>query len=173
MSRRARIVLIVALAIASTTVLAVGAGAVYVYRDGMIDVHVQEKEPGGTAIHVMVPTVFVRVVLAFVPLSPDMRPGPEVRPWWPVVEAASSAIAGAPDGVFVQVDGPDEHVRIAKEDGRLVVDVDDTDARVRVSVPVRAVEYVVRRIRPGESGWCPRARIRITASTRAPVAPPA
>lgn len=173
MSRGARIVLVVAAVCVSASVLMAGAGAVIVYREGMIDVNVQEKEPGGTYVHLMVPGALVRLVLALVPFSENMRPGPEARPYWPLVEAACSGISRSPDGVFVQVDGPDEHVTIEKKGGHLVVDVDDADARVHVSIPVRAVEYVVRRIRPAESGWGPKATISLTEARPSRGAPPA
>src|ERR1041385_2433563 len=104
MSRGVRIVLIVAAVFVSASVLMAGAGAVYVYRDGMIDVQVQEKAEDGSNIHVMVPTSLVRLVLAFVPLSDDMRPPEEVRQWWPLVEAACTGISRAPDGVLVEVE---------------------------------------------------------------------
>lgn len=177
LSRRARIILIVAVVCVSASFLLSAAAAVYVYRDGMIDVNVQEKESGGTYVHVMVPTTLVRVALWFVPFSDDMMAGPEARPYWPLVEAVCSGIARSPDGVLIQVDGPDEHVVVEKRDGSLVVDVDDHDAKVRISIPVRAVGFVVRRMRPSPHGWCPRATISLTeavsdpAATRAPATP--
>lgn len=173
MSRGTRIVLIVAAVCVSASVLMAGVGAVVVYRDGLIDVNVQEKEAGGSYVHLMVPTTLVRVALAFVPFDDRMRPGPEARPYWPVIEAACAGIARSPDGVFVQVDGPDEHVTIEKRGGSLVVDVDDTDAKVRVSIPVRAVEYVVRRMRPSSPVWGPRATISLTDAAPAPATSPA
>jgi hypothetical protein len=162
MSRGTRIVLIVAALCASASVLMAAAGAVFVYRDGMIDVNVQEKEAGGSYVHIMVPTTLARIALAFVPFEEHMRPGPEARRYWPLIEAACAGIARSPDGVLVQVDSADAHVTIEKRGGTLVVDVDDADAKVRVSIPVRAVEFVVRRMRPSSPGWGPRATISLT-----------
>jgi hypothetical protein len=171
MSRGTRIVLIVAAVCVSASFLMAGAGAVYVYRDGMIDVNVQEKQAGGSYIHVMVPTTLVRVALAFVPFDDRMSPGPEARRYWPLVEAACAGIARSPDGVLVQVDGPDTHITIEKRGGSLVIDVDDADAKVHVSIPVRAVEYVVRRMRPSPPGWGPRATISLSEARPAAPAP--
>jgi len=152
LSTGARIVLIVAAVSVTASFVMTATAAVCVYRDGMIDVNVQEKQSGGTYVHVMVPTTLVRVALWFVPFDEGMMPGPEARRYWPLVEAACTGIARSPDGVLIQVDGPNEHVVIEKRDGSLVVDVDDEEAKVRVSIPVRAVELVVRRMRPSPPG---------------------
>src|SRR5262245_17309246 len=106
LSAGARTVLIVAAVGLSASLLMAGAGAVYVYRDGLIDVNVREKHSGGTYVHVMVPTTLVRAALWFVPFDDDMRPGPDAVPYWPMVEAVCSGIARSPEGVLVQVDGP-------------------------------------------------------------------
>ena len=175
MTRGTRIVVIVAAVCVSASVLMAGAGAVYVYRDGMIDVNVQEKEAGGSYVHVMVPTTLARIVFAFVPFEDHVPQCPEARRYWPLIEAAFAGIARSPDGVLVQVDSADEHVTIEKRGGSLVVDVDDADAKVHVSIPVRAVELVVRRMRPSSPAWGPRATISLTevkpASTPARATP--
>lgn len=172
MSRGTRIVLIVAAVFVSASFLMAGAAAVYVYRDGMIDVNVQEKQSGGSYVHVMVPATLVRAALWFAPIKDDMLPGPEACRFWPVIEAACAGIARSPDGVLVQVDGRDEHVTIEKRGGSLVIDVDDADAKVHVSIPVQAVAFVVRRMRPSSPGWGPRATISLTGSAPKPAPAP-
>ena len=162
MSRGTKIVLIALAICASASVLMAAAGAVFVYQDGVIDVLVQEKSEDGTTIHLIVPMTLARVALAFVPFESGLDACPDAQRYWPIVEAACSGIARSPDGVFVHVEGPDERVIIEKRGGRLVIDVDDRDAKVHVSVPVRAVEYVVRRMRPSSPGWGPRATITLS-----------
>jgi hypothetical protein len=138
MSQGTRIVLAAIAVCASAFLLTAAAGAVYVYQDGMIDVAVHEKQPGGSSIHIVVPTALARLALAFVPTPRGIDTCPDARRYWPAVEALLAGIAKAPDGILVQVDGRDEHVTVRKSGDRLVVDVDDRDAKVRVSIPVRA-----------------------------------
>jgi hypothetical protein len=108
MSRGARIVLIVTVVCFSISMLMAAAGAIFIYREGAIDIRVEEKSEDGSTIHLKVPMALVRVALALVPLSEEMRPGPDVRPYWPLVEAACSGISRAPDGVLVEVESPEE-----------------------------------------------------------------
>jgi hypothetical protein len=68
------------------------------------------------------------------------------RQWMPVVHAALDALEKSPDGVFVEVEAPDQHVRVQKSWGRLVVDVDDPGEEVHVAVPLRVVRHVLSEI---------------------------
>ena len=164
MSRGAKIVLIVLAVCASATVLMAGAGAVYVYQDGMIDIRIQEKSDDGANIHLFFPMTLARVALAFVPFEGCRGKCADAERYWPIVEAACNGIARSPDGVLVQVDREHEHVMIAKRGGHIEIDVDDVDAKVHVSIPVSGVQYVVRRMRPSSPGWGYRGTFTLSES---------
>lgn len=57
-----------------------------------------------------------------------------------------AALADSPDAVFVTVESEDESVRVAKEDGYLLVHVDERDGdeeKVRVRLPLAVAEALV------------------------------
>lgn len=132
----------VSILVAGTLVL----GGALVYDAGAIRVRVQEKSPGGEHINLLVPAVAVPVALKFVPDEKLHEASAEIRPWLPAIKIAAEELAHCPDGPFVEVTSPHEKVRIAKRGGSLVIDVDDTDATVQVSFPVRVVSSVVQEL---------------------------
>jgi hypothetical protein len=64
----------------------------------------------------------------------------------PIIDAAIPALNDAPDGVLVEVKDPGEHVLITKHGGSIVVDVNDTDETVHVSVPLIAAQSAIHQI---------------------------
>ena len=62
------------------------------------------------------------------------------------MRAAVEGLEGYPEVVLVEVDGPDEKVRIAKRGGVLVIDVSDHGAEVHVAVPFRTVSLVIDKL---------------------------
>ena len=64
----------------------------------------------------------------------------------PIVDAAIPVLEDCPDGVFVEVIDPGEHVKVAKVGGSIVVDVKDSEDVVHVAVPLRAAESAIREI---------------------------
>jgi hypothetical protein len=133
------------------------AGVVYAgvetYRDGVVEVSVHEKRDGGQNIHVLVPGVLVPAALHFVPkedMKQELRGNArEVAEWLPVARIAARELERIPDGPLVEVDDPArrDHVRIFKRGGSLVVDVDDDQDTVHVSVPLALVRSVAENIR--------------------------
>jgi prephenate dehydrogenase len=63
-----------------------------------------------------------------------------------IIDAALPALEQCPDGVFVEVTDPGEHVLVAKVGGSIVIDVNDADDIVHVSVPLRAAESAIHEI---------------------------
>jgi hypothetical protein len=145
MSGRARLFL----AVLAGVVLVVGTTAAFatvaVMRDGNIEVDVRGED--GDNFSLTVPASLVRAALTFAPtvhgeqIDTAMA---EVRPHWPLVRAACAQLAQLPDGVLVEVkEGDGGHVVVAKQDGDLVVRVQDGGGRVRVRVPASALEDAV------------------------------
>jgi hypothetical protein len=133
------------------------AGVVYAgvatYQDGVVDVSVHEKRHGGHNVHIIVPGVLVPAALHLMPkedLKQEMRGNSrEIEEWLPVARIAARELERIPDGPLVEVDDPAkrDHVRIFKRGGALVVDVDDDQDTVHVSVPIALVRSVAESIR--------------------------
>ncbi len=108
-----------------------------------INVNVEEHNDG-TKVSVHLPLNLVLAVLDGVEVD-NFHSGrvdlemDDVDVDWPGVFAA---IQDAPDGEFVTVDSPDADVRVSKEDGMMLIDVDEKDgdnAVVKVRVPMSMI----------------------------------
>lgn len=136
-------IIFAAVVVAST--LAIGA---VTYRAGIARISVHDKSADGVRISLGVPMILLEATLPLMP-RPDMGPASEeAARWWPVLEAACVGLEDAPEGVYVEVDDDDDHVRIAKEGSSFVIDVDSDDATIHVSVPVRSFQAVLRHFEP-------------------------
>ena len=124
---------------------AVVAGAA-LCSEGFINVRVHEKGPDGHNVFVIVPAAVVPIAAHFVPQENLRDASENVRPYLPIIDAAIPELEEAPDGVFVEVTDNDEHVLISKSGGSLVIDVNDHDETVHVSVPLRAVQTSIHQI---------------------------
>lgn len=125
------------------TLLVAGA---FVYDMGAVQVSVQGKKPGGENIHLILPAAALPVALEFVPDENLQEAAEEVRPWLPVIEAATEELSRCPDGPLVEVTSPHEKVSIVKRGGSLVIDVDEANETVHVSVPLNVVAVVAKQI---------------------------
>lgn len=125
------------------TLLVAGA---FVYDMGAVRVSVRGKSPGGENIRLIVPAAAVPVVLEFVPDAKLQEAAEEARPWLPVIEAVSEELARCPDGPLVEVSSPHEKVSIVKQGDSLIIDVDDANETVHISVPLKVVGIVARQI---------------------------
>ncbi len=148
MSSTARLVLCVVLSIClvtgGTVLAATTVAAVSVYRAGTISVAVQES--GSPGMRLAVPASLVNLAVAFVPNDVYEEVAREVGPHWDIVEALSHELSECPDAVFVEVVSRDEHVKIAKERGKIIVQVESPRENVRVALPLRTFETVVQRV---------------------------
>lgn len=122
------------------------AGAAALSSEGFIYVDVQEKQPGGTHVNVLVPAALVPTALHFVPRHNFADSSHDMREALPIIDAAIPALKDAPDGVLVEVEDPGEHVVVAKRGGAVVVDVNDHDEVVHVSVPLIAAQSAIHQI---------------------------
>jgi hypothetical protein len=114
--------------------------------EGFINVRVDEKEADGHHIHLIVPAALVPLGLRFVPRQNLVEAGRNLRDNMAIIDAALPALEQCPDGVFVEVTDPGEHVLVAKSGGSIVIDVTDPDDSVHVSVPLRAAESAIHEI---------------------------
>jgi hypothetical protein len=121
-------------------------GGAALSSEGFIYVNVQEKHPGGTHVNVFVPAALVPATLHFVPRHHFADSSHDMREALPIIDAAIPALRDSPDGVFVEVREPDEHVMVAKQGGSIIVDVNDPDETVHVSVPLVAAQSAIHQI---------------------------
>ena len=121
-------------------------GGAAVSSEGFIHVRVREKQPEGTNINLVVPAALVPATLRFVPPDHLAEASENLRPYLPVIDAVIPALENSPNGVLVEVVDADDHVLIAKSGSSIVVDVNDRDATVHVSVPLRAAESSIHAI---------------------------
>ena len=115
-------------------------GAAALSSEGFIYVNVQEKHPGGTHVNVLVPAALVPTTLHFIPrhhFADELLP---------IIDAAIPALNDCPDGLLAEVVDPGEHVLVSKHAGAIVVDVNDSDETVHVSVPLSAAQSAIHQI---------------------------
>jgi len=130
---------------------AAGVGAIlagsFVYSQGLIRVSVSEKNPGGDHFRIAVPGVVVPVAMAFLPAREIGKHMPaEAIQHLPMIEAALDHLRTLPDCTLVQVDGPDEHVRVRVRDGQMLVDVNDSGDEVHVTLPMGSLRSVMSKL---------------------------
>lgn len=117
-----------------------------VSSEGFIHVKVHEKRSGGTHLNLIVPAALVPATLAFIPKRHLEKNSEQLREVLPIIDAAVPALEDSPDGVLVEVTQPGEHVMVSKSGGSVVVDVNDHDDEVHVSVPLRAAQSSIHEI---------------------------
>lgn len=124
---------------------AVVAGAA-LSSEGFIDVRVHEKRAGGDNVFVIVPAAIVPMAARFIPRENLKDASENIRPYLPIIDAAIPALEDCPDQVFVEVTDQDEHVIVSKSGDSFVVDVNDHDEVVHVSVPLRAAQSSIHQL---------------------------
>ncbi len=118
------------------------------YAAGTVDVKVHEKQANGTRLHLILPAGLITWGVRLAPASELSKAGKEVRPWLPAIRVASRELARCPDATLVDVRDRNETVRIAKRGGYLVIDVDDAEDTVHVSLPLSTVAAVADALQP-------------------------
>jgi len=119
--------------------------------EGFIAIRVHEKQADGTHLSLIVPAALVPATLHFVPRAKLKDAGSDIRPYLPIIDAAIPALEDTPDGILVEVRNPQEHVLIQKVGGSVVIDVNDHNEIVHVSVPLRAAQSSIHQIAAANS----------------------
>jgi hypothetical protein len=132
----------IALGIVGTAVAGVGV----LCSEGMIEVKVVERQPEVHHVYVIAPAMLVPIGMHFAPQRDLSRAAAQIRPWLPTIRAALGQLRETDDVTLVEVKEPGEHVRVAKEGGSIVVDVQDEDQTVHVSTPIRAISSTIEQL---------------------------
>jgi len=114
--------------------------------EGLVNVKVAEKQPHGVHFHVIAPAMLAPIAVRVAPRSALAEAERKIQPHLPEIQAALDSLRDIDDVVLVEVRGPDEHVEVQKEGGSIIVDVNDADDVVHVSVPIRAVASTINQI---------------------------
>ena len=121
-------------------------GGTVLRSEGFITVRVREHKPNGSHVFVVAPAMLGPIAMRFAPREPLQEAAKQIRPYLPTIRVAMQELAKCSDATFVEVQGPNEHVRISKSWGAIVIDVDDADDTVHVSVPIRAVQSAIEEL---------------------------
>lgn len=118
------------------------------WRSGTIEIHVAEKGRCGETVDVYAPAAILPLVAHLTPACSmaSCRMDPEARRAIRTAAVMLDAMNDAPDGVYVDVRTRDEIVHVEKKRGALEVDVDTPEDTVHASVPLGAVQSVLRAI---------------------------
>lgn len=130
------------------------AGAGMLCSEGMVRVDVHEKQPQARHIYVMAPALIAPIGVQFAPKEDLADASAQIRPYLPVIRAALDGLRQSEDMTLVEVDEPDQHVRVSKQGGSIVVDVDDAQDTVHVSTPIRAISSTIEalaKVAPSQS----------------------
>jgi hypothetical protein len=150
MTKPAKVIAIVALALLA---IPVGAGLLLagsVVTHGVVTVNVNETKDGGTHLYLPVPAALVYLGVGLLPLldhDGDLaKARREIGPWAPVALAALQSIEDCPDAVLVDVQENGETVQIVKHGRSIEIHVHDRGGDVQVSLPAHLFTHVARQI---------------------------
>ena len=132
----------VALGIVGTAVAGVG----LLCSDGMVEVKVVERHPEVHHVYVIAPAMLVPIGMRFATRRDLSHAAAQIQPWLPTIRAALDQLRETDDVILVEVKEPGEHVRVAKEGGSIVVDVEEKDETVHVSTPIRAISSTIEQL---------------------------
>jgi hypothetical protein len=119
----------------------VAAGA-YTMREGVIRVDVDEHRSGGSHVHFWVPAAAVPMALHFAPSRDLQRAAMQAGPYMQTVRTLTKELEKYPEATFVEVQGPDQHVRVQTHNGKLQIDVQDNGDAVHVLCPLSVIRDV-------------------------------
>jgi len=150
MTRPAKVLTVVAIALLAVPVGATLLLAGSLVAHGVVTFKVNESKPGGTNISVPVPAGLLYLGLDLLPLidrDGDLaRARREMGDWAPVAAAALESFEDCPDAVLVDVRDHGDTVRIVKEGRSITIQVHDQDGDVNISLPAHLFTRVARQV---------------------------
>jgi hypothetical protein len=133
----------IALGLAGTAVAGMG----LLCSEGLIQVKVAEKrQPADHSVYVVAPALLVPIGMHFAPKEKMAEASGEIQPWLPTIRAALAELRACDDITFVEVSNLGGQVRVAKSSGAIVVNVNNEEETVHVSVPIRAFASAVEEL---------------------------
>jgi hypothetical protein len=132
----------IALGVVGTAVAGVG----ILCSEGMVEVKVVQRQPEVHHVYVIAPAMLAPIAMHFAPRKNLSQAAAEIQPWMPTIRAALEQLRESDDVTLVEVKEPGQHVRVAKQGGSVVVDVEDPDDTVHVSTPIRAISSTIEQL---------------------------
>ena len=121
--------------------------AITVYETGVITIDVHSNGRGGDEIHnLRVPALLANQAMEFIPEKAFRDAHRESENVGPMLREFSRALRHQHDFTLVQVEGPNEQVRIRKDGKNLVIDVQDDEEDVHVVVPLSTLDAVAKKL---------------------------
>lgn len=120
-----------------TTLAAAGA---YTMREGVIKIDVDEHCSGGSHVHLWVPAAAVPLALHFASKQDLQQAARAAGPYLPTMRTLTKELVKYPEATFVDVQGPDQHVRIQTHNGKLQIDVQDNGDTVHLLCPLAVID---------------------------------
>lgn len=118
----------------------------WIFHQGVVRVSVEETKPGGERVRLVLPAALLPLGVRAVPEEAIREAAPAARDVLPAIRLAARELARCPDTLLVEVRDAGEHIRLAKRDGRLILDVDSPRERVHVSLPLRTLAAIADRV---------------------------
>jgi hypothetical protein len=106
---------------------------------GTMRISIHKKGPGGAIVSLPVPVALAQIGLRLADDGELAEAARRLRPWSPLIHAALASLPDTPDAVLVEVIDDDDRVIIAKRGGALLIDVEDDEDAIHLSVPIDAV----------------------------------
>ena len=148
MTRPAKVVTIVALALLAVPVGATLLLAGSLVTQGVVTVNVKEAQKDGTHLFLPVPAGLVYLGLDLLPLFDHdgelAKARQEAGPWAPVAAAALESLEDCPDAVLVDVQERGQSVKIVKSGSSIEIQVHDKGDDVHISLPAHLFTRVAR-----------------------------
>ena len=118
---------------------------VAIHHAGFIVVDVHDKTKG-ERVFVPVPMLFVNLALDVVPDQRLARLSSRLQDKDEWVAAVTHELSECPDSTFVEIEGREDQILVAKKGGNIVIDVNSQDAEVHLRFPIRSTAKAVARI---------------------------
>jgi hypothetical protein len=146
MTRGTKIVItgVVATALLALAGVAWAGSAVRHASGGSVRIEVHEQN--GEDVRIAVPGFVVGLAIALAPDEALADALDEARPWLGVARLAAEELGRAGDFTLISTVKRDERVTIRTAAGVLVVEVDERGDHVRIELPLRTVDRIVRRL---------------------------
>ena len=142
-----RLALAIILGLAVVVFGTAGAATYAWHRSGHLRLAVHEAGPNGSDVTVSLPGVLVDAAITLCPMPAIDELDEHAKEILPVLAEISEHLATMPDAVLVDVRDDDEGiVRIEKLHGEILIRVISHDERVEISVPLRSVQRLARKL---------------------------
>ena len=116
---------------------------IVIQQTGLLIVDVQDRDG---RIFLPIPMLLVNTVVAVAPIADHLKVPHEIHRHSDLISAAANELMLCPDGPFVEVNGPREHVLISKTGGNIIVDVQSDEEKIYVQIPIKATGKTVAKL---------------------------